>query len=74
MRSKKIVRFKNSMKNDVKRLSGSLTHKSLTKEPSLKKLHASPSQIEEGLPHRYKSGGSACNKGRYEAFLKESRH
>jgi hypothetical protein len=59
MRSKKTVRAKHSMNSDIKRLSGSLTHGSMMKEPSLRKLHARPTQIEEALPHRYKTGGEA---------------
>jgi len=40
------------MVRDVKRKSGSLTHGSLTTEPSLKALGAKKSQVEYGLPHK----------------------
>ena len=39
------------MVSDVKRKSGSLTHGSLTKEPSFRALKAPKKDIEYGLPH-----------------------
>lgn len=55
--------------SDFAKKSGSLTHKSLTTEPSLRALGARKSQIEYGLPHK---GVRPSRKD--DASLRENAH